>query len=69
MTAACCRSTTSCILVPFGEYLAAPGLDGKTRIRAADASPGGFIPGTRRRIMDIRTRHGRYLICYEAIFP
>jgi len=57
-------------LVPFGEFLPFQdwleriGLEQLTRVQ------GGFIPGTRRRTMDIpNAPRVLPLICYEAIFP
>ncbi|MCO5132576.1 MAG: apolipoprotein N-acyltransferase [Xanthobacteraceae bacterium] len=57
-------------LVPFGEYLPfqslmeALGFEQLTRMR------GGFIPGTRRRMIDVPGAPPMLpLICYEAIFP
>jgi apolipoprotein N-acyltransferase len=57
-------------LVPFGEFLPFQdwlekiGLEQLTRVQ------GGFIPGTRRRSMEIPNAPRMLpLICYEAIFP
>ena len=57
-------------LVPFGEFLPFQhslekiGLEQLTRVQ------GGFIPGTRRRTMEIpNAPRALPLICYEAIFP
>jgi len=57
-------------LVPFGEFLPFQdwleriGLEQLTRVQ------GGFIPGTRRRTMEIPNAPRMLpLICYEAIFP
>ena len=57
-------------LVPFGEYL--PFQDWMEKIGLVQLTKvqGGFIPGTRRRLMDIpNAPRALPLICYEAIFP
>lgn len=57
-------------LVPFGEYL--PFQDWMEKIGFVQLTrvQGGFIPGMRRRIMDIpNAPRALPLICYEAIFP
>jgi apolipoprotein N-acyltransferase len=57
-------------LVPFGEYL--PFQDWMERLGLVQLTKvqGGFIPGDRRRTMDLpRAPRVLPLICYEAIFP
>jgi apolipoprotein N-acyltransferase len=57
-------------LVPFGEYL--PFQDWMERLGFEQLTKvqGGFIPGTRRRTLDIPNAPRTLpLICYEAIFP
>ncbi len=57
-------------LVPFGEYL--PFQDWMERLGFAQLTKvqGGFIPGTRRRPMEVpNAPRVLPLICYEAIFP
>jgi apolipoprotein N-acyltransferase len=57
-------------LVPFGEFL--PFQDWMEKIGLVQLTKvqGGFIPGTRRRTMDIpNAPRALPLICYEAIFP
>jgi apolipoprotein N-acyltransferase len=57
-------------LVPFGEYL--PFQDWMERLGFVQLTKvqGGFIPGDRRRTMDVpRAPRALPLICYEAIFP
>ncbi len=57
-------------LVPFGEFL--PFQDWMERIGLEQLTKiqGGFIPGTRRRSMEIPNAPRMLpLICYEAIFP
>jgi len=57
-------------LVPFGEFL--PFQDWMEKIGFVQLTKvqGGFIPGTRRRSMDIpNAPRALPLICYEAIFP
>lgn len=57
-------------LVPFGEYL--PFQDWMERLGFVQLTKvqGGFIPGTRRRTMEIPNAPRMLpLICYEAIFP
>src|SRR3984957_18222387 len=57
-------------LVPFGEYL--PFQDWMEKIGLVQLTKvqGGFIPGTRRRTMEIpNAPRALPLICYEAIFP
>jgi apolipoprotein N-acyltransferase len=57
-------------LVPFGEYL--PFQDWMEKIGFVQLTKvhGGFIPGQRRRAMDVpNAPRALPLICYEAIFP
>jgi apolipoprotein N-acyltransferase len=57
-------------LVPFGEYL--PYQDWMERLGFVQLTKvqGGFIPGVRRRTMEIpHAPRALPLICYEAIFP
>ena len=57
-------------LVPFGEYL--PFQDWMEKLGFVQLTKvhGGFIPGTRRRTMEIpNAPRALPLICYEAIFP
>lgn len=57
-------------LVPFGEYL--PFQEWMERLGFAQLTKmqGGYIPGTRRRPLDIPSApRALPLICYEAIFP
>ena len=57
-------------LVPFGEYL--PFQDWMEKLGFVQLTKvhGGFIPGTRRRAMEIPNAPPALpLICYEAIFP
>ena len=57
-------------LVPFGEYL--PFQDAMEKLGFVQLTrvQGGFIPGTRRRAMDIPDApRALPLICYEMIFP
>jgi apolipoprotein N-acyltransferase len=57
-------------LVPFGEFL--PFQDWMEKLGFAQLTKvqGGFIPGTRRRVMEIpNAPRALPLICYEAIFP
>jgi apolipoprotein N-acyltransferase len=57
-------------LVPFGEYLPFQDLMEKLGFVQLTRVQGGFIPGTRRRAMDIpNAPRALPLICYEAIFP
>jgi apolipoprotein N-acyltransferase len=57
-------------LVPFGEFLPFQGLMEKLGFQQLTKVIGGFIPGTRRRVMDIPgAPRALPLICYEAIFP
>jgi apolipoprotein N-acyltransferase len=57
-------------LVPFGEFL--PFQDWMEKIGLVQLTKiqGGFIPGTRRRTMEVpHAPRALPLICYEAIFP
>ena len=57
-------------LVPFGEYLPFQDWMEKLGFEQLTKVQGGFIPGTRRRTMDIPNAPRMLpLICYEAIFP
>ena len=57
-------------LVPFGEYLPFQDLMEKLGFVQLTKVHGGFIPGTRRRTMEIpNAPRALPLICYEAIFP
>jgi apolipoprotein N-acyltransferase len=57
-------------LVPFGEYLPFQEWMEKLGFVQLTRVQGGFIPGTRRRAMDIpNAPRALPLICYEAIFP
>jgi apolipoprotein N-acyltransferase len=57
-------------LVPFGEYLPFQDLMEKLGFVQLTKVIGGFIPGTRRRAMEIPDAPRVLpLICYEAIFP
>jgi apolipoprotein N-acyltransferase len=57
-------------LVPFGEYLPFQDWMEKLGFVQLTKVQGGFIPGTRRRSMDIPNAPRMLpLICYEAIFP
>jgi apolipoprotein N-acyltransferase len=57
-------------LVPFGEYLPLQDWMEKLGFVQLTRVQGGFIAGTRRRIMDIpNAPRALPLICYEAIFP
>jgi apolipoprotein N-acyltransferase len=57
-------------LVPFGEYLPFQEALEKLGLMQLTKVPGGFIPGDRRRAMEV-PRAPRFLplICYEIIFP
>jgi apolipoprotein N-acyltransferase len=57
-------------LVPFGEYLPFQSALEKLGFTQITKVQGGFIPGTRRRLIDVPGAP-RMLpsICYEAIFP
>ncbi len=57
-------------LVPFGEYLPFEPLLKAIGLRQLTREVGGFIPGDRRRVMEVPgTPKMLPLICYEAIFP
>src|SRR6201747_2274812 len=57
-------------LVPFGEYLPFQDWMEKLGFVQLTRIQGGFIPGTRRRTMEIpNAPRALPLICYEAIFP
>ena len=57
-------------LVPFGEYLPFQDWMEKLGFVQLTKVQGGFIPGTRRRAMEIpNAPRALPLICYEAIFP
>jgi len=57
-------------LVPFGEFLPFQHLLEKIGLEQLTRVQGGFIPGTRRRSMEIpNAPRALPLICYEAIFP
>ena len=57
-------------LVPFGEYLPFQEWMEKLGFVQLTKVHGGFIPGTRRRTMEIpNAPRALPLICYEAIFP
>jgi apolipoprotein N-acyltransferase len=57
-------------LVPFGEYLPFQQWMEKLGLVQLTKVQGGFIPGTRRRSMEIpNAPRVLPLICYEAIFP
>jgi apolipoprotein N-acyltransferase len=57
-------------LVPFGEYLPFQDWMEKLGFVQLTKVQGGFIPGTRRRTMEVPDApRALPLICYEAIFP
>lgn len=57
-------------LVPFGEFLPYQELMEKLGFEQLTKVQGGFIPGTRRRSMDVPNAPRMLpLICYEAVFP
>jgi len=57
-------------LVPFGEYLPFQSLMERLGFEQLTRVRGGFIAGTRRRVIDVpRAPSMLPLICYEAIFP
>jgi apolipoprotein N-acyltransferase len=57
-------------LVPFGEYLPFQGFMERLGFVQLTKVHGGFIPGQRRRAMEIPNAPSALpLICYEAIFP
>jgi apolipoprotein N-acyltransferase len=57
-------------LVPFGEYLPFQDFLERLGLMQITKVQGGFIPGSRRRALDV-PRAPRFLplICYEIIFP
>jgi apolipoprotein N-acyltransferase len=57
-------------LVPFGEFLPFQDLMEKIGFEQLTRVQGGFIPGTRRRSMDVPNAPRMLpLICYEVVFP
>ena len=57
-------------LVPFGEYLPLQSLMERLGFEQLTKVRGGFIPGKRRRLIDVpRAPPMLPLICYEVIFP
>jgi apolipoprotein N-acyltransferase len=57
-------------LVPFGEYLPFQDFLEELGLRQITNMRGGFIPGDRRRILNVPQAPGVLpLICYEIIFP
>jgi apolipoprotein N-acyltransferase len=57
-------------LVPFGEYLPFQNWMERLGFSQLTKVTGGYIPGTRRRLLDIpNAPRALPLICYEAIFP
>jgi apolipoprotein N-acyltransferase len=57
-------------LVPFGEYLPFQSAMEKLGFTQITKVQGGFIPGTRRKPIDLpRTPRVLPLICYEVVFP
>src|SRR5258708_17744571 len=57
-------------LVPFGEFLPFQDLMERIGFEQLTKVQGGFIPGTRRRTLEIpNAPRALPLICYEAIFP
>jgi apolipoprotein N-acyltransferase len=57
-------------LVPFGEYLPFQNWMERLGFSQLTKVQGGYIPGTRRRPLDIpNAPRALPLICYEAIFP
>jgi len=57
-------------LVPFGEYMPFAGLLERAHITQMVDIPGGFEPGSGRRILRVPgLPDAMPLICYEAIFP
>lgn len=57
-------------LVPFGEYLPFQNLLERVGLMQLTKVAGGFLPGDRRRAMDVpRAPKMLPLVCYEIIFP
>jgi apolipoprotein N-acyltransferase len=57
-------------LVPFGEYLPFQDLMERLGFLALTKVHGGFIPGDRRRVLEVpRAPPVVALVCYEAVFP
>lgn len=57
-------------LVPFGEYLPFAAFLESLGLTQLTKVPGGFIPGERRRAMNVpRAPRMLPLICYEIVFP
>ena len=57
-------------LVPFGEYLPFQDFLESLGLMQLTKVPGGFIPGERRRLMNVpRAPRVAPFICYEIIFP
>ena len=57
-------------LVPFGEYMPFGGLLEKAHVTQFVDIPGGFEPGSGRRVLEVPgLPDAMPLICYEAIFP
>ncbi|MDI1266421.1 MAG: apolipoprotein N-acyltransferase [bacterium] len=57
-------------LVPFGEFLPFQDWMEKLGFVQLTRVQGGFIPGTRRKLMDVpNAPRALPLICYEAVFP
>lgn len=57
-------------LVPFGEFLPFQDLMEKIGFEQLTRVQGGFIPGTRRRSMEVPSAPRMLpLICYEVVFP
>ena len=57
-------------LVPFGEFLPFQNLMEKIGFEQLTRVQGGFIPGTRRRSMEVPSAPRMLpLICYEVVFP
>ena len=57
-------------LVPFGEYLPFQDFLESLGIMQLTKLPGGFIPGERRRALDIpRAPRALPFVCYEIVFP
>jgi apolipoprotein N-acyltransferase len=57
-------------LVPFGEYLPFQDFLEKLGLMQLTKLPGGFIPGERRRLMQVpRAPQMLPFLCYEIIFP